>query len=347
MASCISLSMSRKPIEPNFENASLQELRATMIPGSRETQLRCMAIIMLGTGSNRDQVMLACDVTERALRKWIAQFNKRGIDGLIVRKRSGRPRRITKQTAKILKEDIENPHKSGREFWTARSFHGYLKEQYQIDCSYTTVLRLFHEQGFSLRVPRPWPDRQDEKKREEFRILMRTLCQDEEIELWFTDETGIEGEPRPRRKWASSGTRPTVVRNGDHIRLNVLGMVCPRTGELFTIEASHTDSEVFQAFLDESIGFVIPKRKRNLLIMDNASWHRAKKINWHFFEPVYLPPYSPDLNPIELIWLLLKMKWFPNLHCKNTKELSDRICQALLDLMKDPQQVAKTAALHF
>jgi len=126
---------SRRPIEPNFENASLQELRATMIPASKETQMRFMAIIMLGTGSKRDQVMRACDVTARALRKWIAAFNKRGIDGLIVRKRSGRPGRIPKQTAKTLKEDIENPRKAGREFWTAKAFHGYLKEQYQIDCS--------------------------------------------------------------------------------------------------------------------------------------------------------------------------------------------------------------------
>ncbi len=306
-----------------------------------------MAIIMLGTGSNRDQVMRACDVTSRALRKWIAAFNKRGIDGLIVRKRTGRPRRITKQTAKNLKQDIENPQKAGREFWTARAFHGYLKEQYQINCSYATVLRLFHEQGFSLKVPRPWPDRQDEKKREEFKTLMRILCQDENIELWFSDETGIEGEPRPRRKWAPSGTRPTVVRNGDHVRLSILGMVCPRTGELFTIEASHTDSVVFQAFLDESVQFVKPSRKRNLLIMDNASWHKVKKMNWHFFEPMYLPPYSPDLNPIEVIWLLLKANWFPNLHCKTKEELSKRICQALVDLMNDPQQVAKATTLHF
>jgi transposase len=339
--------MSRKPIEPNLENASLKDLRDTIPPGSKETQLRCLAIIMLGTGSTRDQVMLACGVTERALRKWISAFNEKGIEGLIVRQRSGRPKRIPKQKAKILKKDIENPQKSGRDFWTAKAFHGYLKEQYKIDCSYTTVLRFFHEQGLSLKVPRSWPDRQDEKKREEFKALMQTLCKDNEIELWFADETGIEGEPRPRLKWAPSGTRPTVVRNGDHIRLSVLGMVCPRTGELFTIEASHTDSEVFQAFLDESIKFVIPKRKRNLLIMDNATWHRVKKINWHFFEPVYLPPYSPDLNPIELIWLLLKTRWFPNLHCKTKEDLSKRICKALVELMNDPQQVAKTATIHF
>lgn len=339
--------MSRKLIEPNLENASIRDLRATIPAGSKETQLRCLAIIMLGTGSTRDQVMLACGVTERALRKWISDFNEKGIEGLIVRKRSGRPRSIPKQKAKTLKEDIENPQKSGREFWTAKAFHGYLKEQYQIDCSYTTVLRFFHEQGFTLKVPRPWPDRQDEKKREEFKALIKALYKDKEVELWFADETGIEGEPRPRLKWTLSGTRPTVVRNGDHIRLSILGMVCPRTGELFTIEASHTDSEVFQAFLDESVKFVISKRKRTLLIMDNASWHRAKKINWHFFEPTYLPPYSPDLNPIELIWLLLKAKWFPNLHCKNKEDLSKRICKALVELMNDPKQVAKTATVHF
>ncbi len=40
--------------------------------------------------------------------------------------------------------------------------------------------------------------------------------------------------------------------------------------------------------------------------MDNASWHKRKTTHWHNWQPMYLPPYSPDLNPIERIWLTIK-----------------------------------------
>ena len=37
---------------------------------------------------------------------------------------------------------------------------------------------------------------------------------------------------------------------------------------------------------------------RLVLVLDNASWYKVKSLNWHHIEPMYLPPYSPDLNPI-------------------------------------------------
>ena len=44
--------------------------------------------------------------------------------------------------------------------------------------------------------------------------------------------------------------------------------------------------------------------------MDNASWHKSKSLRFGAFEPTYLPPYSPDFNPIERLWLILKAEWF-------------------------------------
>jgi hypothetical protein len=102
----------------------------------------------------------------------------------------------------------------------------------------------------------------------------------------MVDETGVEGEPKPRRSWAIKGSHPKVIHNCDHIRLNILGTVCPRTGEFFGFEASHCDTDVFQVFLDEAATTITPPRKRNILILDNVSWHKGKKLNWHFFEPL-------------------------------------------------------------
>ncbi len=298
---------------------------------------------MLLVGSTREQVMKTVELTDSEIRKIVRAFNLYGVDGLVAKKRPGRtPLIFGKQKEEIL-EEFEEPGRAQRTFWTATAFHGHIAEKYRVECSYETVRRLLHEKGYVLKVPQPWPDRQDEKLREEFVDRLRSLAENPEVELWYGDETGVEGEPKPRRSWAIKGTRPKVVHNGDHIRLNILGTVCPRTGELFAIEASHCDSDVFQVFLDESAESITPTRKRNILILDNATWHKRKKLNWHFFEPLYLPPYSPDFNPIERIWLLMKAEHFANIHCRNKAALIERADLALCDFMDNPTKVASAA----
>ena len=338
------VAMARPLAQPNPENASLADLHAAVRAGSYETQRRCMAIIMLITGIEREPVCRAIESSDSAVRKWIRAFNKRGIDGLIVRKRPGAPRKIPREKAEKIVEELKETQEGPEPFPSAKAFHGYVAQKYRIECSYQTLLRLLHEKGFVLKVPRPWPDRQDEAAREAFRQRVEALSADPECDLWYGDETGVEGEPKPRRRLALKGSKPQSIKNGDHVRLSILGMVCPRTGEFFAIEASHCDTEVFQAFLDEAARTIEPTRKRNLLILDNAAWHKGKTLNWHFFEPLYLPPYSPDLNPIERLWLVMKANWFANIRCKNRQALIERADKALLDLIHNPEKVAKTTA---
>jgi transposase len=298
---------------------------------------------MLLVGSAREQVMKTVELTGDAIRKIIRAFNLYGVDGLIAGKRPGRAPLISGEQKEEIFEDFEEPGRAQRTFWTATAFHGHIAQKYQVECSYETVRRLLHEKGYVLKVPQPWPDRQDEEAREKFRETLRELAKDPETELWYGDETGVEGEPKPRRSWAMKGSRPKVVHNGDHVRLNILGTVCPRTGEFFAMEASHCDSDVFQVFLDEAAESITPTRKRNVLILDNASWHKRKRLNWHFFEPLYLPPYSPDFNPIERIWLIMKAEHFTNIHCRNKTALIERADRALCELMDNPTKVASAA----
>jgi transposase len=298
---------------------------------------------MLLVGSSREQVMKTVELSDSAIRKIIRAFNSYGIDGLIAKKRPGRTPLISGTRKEEILEEFEEPGRAQRTFWTATAFHGHIAEKYRVECSYDTVRRLLHEKGYVLKVPQPWPDRQDEVLREEFVNRLKSLAEDPEVDLWYGDETGVEGEPKPRRGWAIKGSRPKVVHNGDHSRLNILGCVCPRTGEFFAIEASHCDTDVFQVFLDEAAQSIAPARKRNILILDNASWHKRKSLDWHFFEPVYLPPYSPDFNPIERIWLIMKAEHFANIHCRNKTALIERADHALCELMDNPTKVASAA----
>ena len=342
---CHEVVMARQLLEPNPENATIRDLKETSRIGSNETSLRCTAIQLLITGVSRNQVCQALLVTERALRKWIRAFNESGIDGLIVRKRPGRTAIFNGKQAAELTQLIEQPEQVKRTFWTAKAFHGYISGAYQIECSYQTVVRFFHRQGFSLKVPQPWPDRQDEALRAAFFKKLKALIDDPQVDIWFADESGFEGDPRPRRRWDRRGKKTRVTKNGDHLRMNVMGMVCPRTGEFFAIEASHSDYETFQAFLNEAAKSICFQRARNILILDNATWHRRKITNWHGWNPMYLPSYSPDLNPIERIWLIMKARWFNNHICRNEEQLIERLDQAIFDVISNPDQTQKTAAI--
>ncbi len=288
-----------------------------------------MAIRALALGIPHVQVTLLHQVTSRTLSNWINRFNQRGIDGLIDRKRPGRPRAMPADKAEQYRALIRQPQQAGVTHWTGKKFHGYLRNELNVEVGYRTVIRWLHDNNFRLKVPQPWSDRQDEILRKAFIDRLQMWLSDGRIELWYADETGIEGDPRPRRRWAERGKKARITKNGDHVRMNVTGMVCPRTGQFYALEFSHSDVETFQVFLNNANDDVKLQRPRNLLICDNASWHKNSGLDWGSFEPVFLPPYSPDLNPIERLWRLLKAEWFSDFIAKDRESLMARLDVAL------------------
>ena len=134
--------------------------------------------------------------------------------------------------------------------------------------------------------------------------------------LWFADECGWRAI-RVRGGAGALGAVGPACYLGDHIRANVIGAVCPATGECSTMIFDGVDTDVFQYYLDHLAKEVPPlDSKRRLLILDNASWHKAQRLNWHHFEVHYLPGYSPDFNPIERLWLRLKADFFSDFLAK-------------------------------
>lgn len=151
--------------------------------GSSETAIRCSALQMLLAGADRELVCKALAVTDRALRKWTQLFNRSGFDGIIVDKRPGRMSIIRGDQAHTFSCLIEKPEQVGRTFWTAKAFHGYISETYHVECSYETIVRFFHKEGFAMKVPQPWSDRQDEALRESF---CKTLNACTLIHVWIS-----------------------------------------------------------------------------------------------------------------------------------------------------------------
>lgn len=332
-------------LQPNPENATPEDLRVAMEAApNKRSYVRLCAMRALLLGQPRAEVCQMFARTDRMVRLWIECFNRGGIDGLISRPKPGRPRKIKLERVRdLLLPVLENPAQAGQVHWTGVKVHGYLKEQLCVELGYRTAIRWLHELNFHLRVPQPWPERQNQQARQQFQEELCVLAANPNVQLWFCDECGVEGDPRPRRRWVQPGQRRTVPYLGDHIRQNVVGAVCPQSGELFSVIVDGVDTDVFQFFLDE-LAQALPKKSgvRQLLIVDNASWHRAGRVNWHHFEPKFLPGYSPDFNPIERLWLRLKADWFWDFIARTPQELTERLCAALNSFIDDP---AKTASI--
>lgn len=151
-----------------------------------------------------------------------------------------------------------------------------------------------------------------------------------EFRLWFSDETRLGLHPRKKKVLTARGVKPVKIQGPVYKSTWLYGAVEPKTGEHFMMFWSHLDSACFEKFLEE---FSKENEGFHVLVMDNASAHKAEKINWpENILPVCLPPYSPELNPVERLWQALKAQlasWY-----KTMEELIDDV-EWFLDVLDD------------
>lgn len=274
---------------------------------------------------------------------WIERFNEQGIDGLIYRPRQGRPRKLSEEEIhREILPAVDNPGSVGQSHWTATKLCGWLRTEKGLDLSYRTLVRYLHESNYARRIPRPVPEPPDREewlqRREAFAGELKSLLEDSSALVLFGDEAGFEGDPRPRQKWVKRGSRPVQGYHGGHLRRNVIGAVAPATGQLVSLLVPNCNTEVFQVFLDTVAAEVPPEEGKTVhLVLDNASWHKASALNWHHLKAVFLPPYSPDFNPIERLWQHLKGHYLAGFVTGKGDEMESRILSSLGALIKAPE----------
>ena len=325
---------------PNPENSSISELLIVQkATADRVMANRLIAIIMLLNGISREQVIDCFGCSESSLRNWVKAFNHSGIEGLTTKLKPGRPTKLSLPEINLTSYLFARPNDLGENFWTKRKFHSFLKRELNFDLGYSTLAKLLQNQGYRLLVPRPESPDRDPQLRGEFTDCLNTLLEIDPESVWFCDEVGFMADPRPKAQYALKGTKPTCPKTGLHIRENLIGSVQPSSGEFISLMFDHVNSDVFQYYLDylaeQTTGREI------VLVLDNASWHRSEELKWHHIKPFYLPPYSPDLNPIERLWAVMKGKYFNNWYTKKREILQERLIYAI-NKITDYPEIAKS-----
>ncbi len=312
---------------------------------------RLNAIHLLLIGVSFEHVVRHSCRTERCVRLWIARFNEMGIDGLIYRPRSGRPRLLEDDIVRgEILPVVDDPSLAGQLHWTGVKLCGWLRDTKGFEISYRTLIRYLHQQDYARRIPRPMPEPPDRdvwlKQREDCAMRLTTLLEDSRNIMFFGDEAGFEGDPRPRHKWVKRGSRPTQGYYGGHLRRNVVGAVEPASGRLVSLIVAHCNTEVFQAFLNTMAEEVPPEDgKQVYLVLDNAGWHKSGKLNWHHIKPFYLSPYSPDFNSIERLWQHLKGGAMAGYLSNDGEALTNKLLESLQGVLTDSKLVRSVCAL--
>ena len=127
----------------------------------------------------------------------------------------------------------------------------------------------------------------------------------------FEDEAGFGRISDPAGCWAPPKNRPTVPSQRIRQYKTVYGAVSPLDGDSIFVVLDKSNSENMSLFLRALAG-KFPD-DLILLCMDRASWHKSKDLikppNIQFF---YLPPRTPEMNPIEIIWREIRKLGFKN-----------------------------------
>jgi transposase len=153
--------------------------------------------------------------------------------------------------------------------------------------------------------------------------------------VWAFDEHRAGLKPVIRRVWAKRGQRPVAVAHPRYKWLYLYAFVRPTSGAVEWFAASTVDTELFSAVLARFAAAVgAGPQKRVLLVLDGAGWHiAADLVVPDGIRLLFLPPYSPELQPAERLWPLTN-EAVANRHFTSLADLDEALasrCRALTD----------------
>jgi len=130
--------------------------------------------------------------------------------------------------------------------------------------------------------------------------------------VWFQDEARIGQKNSLTRVWGQTGSRPAAPRDLGFSSAYVFGAVCPSEGKAAALIMPICNTAAMNHHLSE-ISSQVTTEAHAVVILDRAGWHRSQGLvvpsNITLLE---LPPYSPELNPVERIWHYLRTHWLAN-----------------------------------
>jgi transposase len=291
-------------------------------------------------GWKQRAIAAALGVTEGAVSQWLAAARRGGPDVLRSHMdRCGMSPELTDEQVGLIPDFLwHGPEAYGfpGEVWTCARVAGVIGQEFGVWYSTSQVCRLLQRLRWTPQVPIVRAIQRDEEAIERWRtevwpeVLKR--ARHERRRLIFVDESGFYLLPGVVKTYAPEANTPVIHEWQTRDHLSVMGAVTP-DGKIFTMVRQESlnglDTIEFLLHLGHVAG------DRLLLIWDRSPIHRRAEV-LEFLAEVgrairleLLPPYSPDLNPVEWLWKHLKKVALRNRSCLDLEELHMELHLAL------------------
>jgi hypothetical protein len=160
------------------------------------------------------------------------------------------------------------------------------------------------------------------------------------VEIWFQDEARVGQKGGHAYVWAEIGSRPLMVRDNRHDSAYIFGAICPARETGAAIIGPAVNQEMMNEHLKVISAEVAPGAVA-VVVCDSAGWHqRGKGLKLpHNIRLLSLPPYSPELNPVEKVWDYLRQNKLCALVWDTYDEILEACATAWNWLIDDPERI--------
>jgi len=171
---------------------------------------------------------------------------------------------------------------------------------------------------------------------------LRALAKKERAVIFFSDESGVRSDFHAGTTWGIRGKTPVVAHTGKRFHLNMLSAISAK-GELrFMTSRKRISAGLFIDFLRR---LITNYPRKIFLVVDGLPAHKAKSVR-QFLAGVkdrirlfFLPPYSPEINPDELVWNDVKNNGVGRALIRNARDLYRAVNSRLRLLQNNPDKV--------
>jgi transposase len=310
-----------------------EELRELMRGCKNPKDKERLQAAMLATGGDHTIAEIAEVVcrAKSAVQKWLENWREGGLEGLLKRgKAHGKKPILSAQEIELLRGKLEEGQSR-----SVVQIQRWLLEQTGKPMSYGAVRYWLGKWEAVMRVPRPSHIKKNPQAVMEFRarleekLLSVPIKSGRKVKVWVSDEGRFGLHSFTRRVWTRRGARPVAPQQQKYQWEYVYGALeCSEGGAEFAYlpYASQDTSLIFLEQIAQS-----DPSAEHIIIQDGAGFH-LRPADQRLPENVYmlnLPPYSPELNPIEKLWDIVQdgvcnqaFKSIPDLHKKLTPELA-------------------------
>ena len=163
----------------------------------------------------------------------------------------------------------------------------------------------------------------------------------ENVDVWFQDKARFGQQNTTTRVWARKGTRPRVVQQQQFEYAYLFGAICPSSGATEALISPVVNKEVMTLHLQHILK-ATPKGRHAVVVMDGASWHtQGLADELDDLSLVKIPPYSPELNPIEQVWQWLRQNELANRCFKGYDDIVNSCSDAWNNFIACSERVKK------